>query len=163
MSLENLIYFARNYPDSFHRLLHKTEGKRAEWEYPFAAGGVNISYMLVQMLDLQSGKISTKAGVHFVQLLEDDEAAFDNLFCVAFQVLDAQWLARRASYMQFNVSIVDLDNNLCIFHFITLFELMVISILQEVLKSTRVQLENELTMGCISSVQDLPSFRMLKR
>jgi len=135
MSLENLIYFARNYPDSFHRLLHKTEGKRAEWEYPFAAGGVNISYMLVQMLDLQSGKISTKAGVHFVQLLEDDEAAFDNLFCVAFQVLDAQWLARRASYMQFN----------------------------EVLKSTRVQLENELTMGCISSVQDLPSFRMLKR
>jgi len=78
-------------------------------------------------------------------------------------VLDAQWLARRASYMQFNVSIVDLDNNLCIFHFITLFELMVISILQEVLKSTRVQLENELTMGCISSVQDLPSFRMLKR
>ncbi|KAG2622798.1 ELMO domain-containing protein C-like [Panicum virgatum] len=135
MSLENLIYFARNYPDSFHRLLHKAEGKRAKWEYPFAAGGVNISYMLVQMLDLQSGKISTKAGVHFVQLLEDDEAAFDNLFCVAFQVLDAQWLARRASYMQFN----------------------------EVLKSTRVQLEKELTMGCISSVQDLPSFRMLKR
>ncbi|RLN00987.1 ELMO domain-containing protein A-like [Panicum miliaceum] len=135
MSLENLIYFARNFPDSFHRLLHKAEGKRAEWEYPFAAGGVNISYMLVQMLDLQSGKISTKAGVHFVQLLEDDEAAFDNLFCVAFQVLDAQWLARRASYMEFN----------------------------EVLKSTRVQLEKELTMGRISSVQDLPSFRMLKR
>ncbi|PVH61345.1 hypothetical protein PAHAL_3G015000 [Panicum hallii] len=135
MSLENLIYFARNYPDSFHRLLHKAEGKRAEWEYPFAAGGVNISYMLVQMLDLQSGKISTKAGVHFVQLLEYDEAAFGILFCVAFQVLDAQWLARRASYMEFN----------------------------EVLKSTRVQLEKELTMGCILSVQDLPSFRMLKR
>jgi hypothetical protein len=43
--------------DSFHRLLHKAEGKRAEWEYPFAAGGVNISYMLVQMLDLQSGDL----------------------------------------------------------------------------------------------------------
>ncbi|CAN6330382.1 unnamed protein product [Urochloa humidicola] len=106
MSLENLIYFARNYPDSFHRLLHKAEGK-----------------------------MSTKAGVHFVQLLEDDEAAFDNLFCVAFQVLDAQWLARQASYMEFN----------------------------EILKSTRVQLEKELTTGCISSVKDLPSFRMLKR
>uniref|UniRef100_K3Y994 ELMO domain-containing protein n=1 Tax=Setaria italica TaxID=4555 RepID=K3Y994_SETIT len=118
LSLENLIYFARNYPDSFHRLLHKVEGKRAEWEYPFAAG-----------------KMSTKVGVHFIQLLEDDEAAFDNLFCVAFQVLDAQWLARQASYMEFN----------------------------EVLKSTRVQLEKELTMGCISSVQELPSFRMLKR
>ena len=48
----------------------------------------------------------TKAGVHFVQLLEDDDEAFDDLFCVAFQVLDSQWLARRASYMDFNVSIL---------------------------------------------------------
>ncbi|KAG8089195.1 hypothetical protein GUJ93_ZPchr0011g28673 [Zizania palustris] len=103
MSLENLIYFARNYPDSFHSLLHKADGKRAEWEYPFAVAGVNISYMLVQMLDLQSGKMSTKAGSHFVQLLTDDEMAFDNLFCVAFQMLDAQWLSRGASYMEFNV------------------------------------------------------------
>lgn len=135
MSLENLIYFARNYPDSFHRLLHKADGKRAEWEYPFAVGGVNISYMLVQMLDLQSGKMRTKAGVHFVQLLDDDGVAFDNLFCVAFQVLDSQWLARRASYMEFN----------------------------EVLKSTRGQLEQELTIGGISRIQDMPSFRMLRR
>jgi hypothetical protein len=50
----------------------------------------------------------TKAGVHFVQLLDDDGVAFDNLFCVAFQVLDSQWLARRASYMEFNVSILHL-------------------------------------------------------
>jgi ELMO domain-containing protein len=41
--------------DSFHRLLHKTDGKRAQREYPFAVAGVNISCMLVQMLDLQSG------------------------------------------------------------------------------------------------------------
>lgn len=135
VSLENLIYFARNYADSFHRLLHKADGNRAEWEYPFAVAGVNISYMLVQMLDLQSGNMSTKAGVRFVQLLEDDDAAFDNLFCVAFQMLDSQWLARRASYMEFN----------------------------EVLKSTRVQLEQELTLRGISSVQNMPSFRMLKR
>uniref|UniRef100_A0A0D9XNM5 ELMO domain-containing protein n=1 Tax=Leersia perrieri TaxID=77586 RepID=A0A0D9XNM5_9ORYZ len=103
MSLENLIYFARNYPDSFHRLLHKADGKRAEWEYPFAVAGVNISYMLVQMLDLQSGKMTTKASSQFVQLLTEDEMAFDNLFCVAFQMLDALWLTRQASYMEFNV------------------------------------------------------------
>ncbi|XP_062204303.1 uncharacterized protein LOC133906423 isoform X2 [Phragmites australis] len=135
MSLENLVYFARQYPDSFHRLLHKVDGKRAEWEYPFAVAGVNISYMLVQMLDLQSGKLSTKAGVRFVQQLEDDDTAFDNLFCVAFQMLDAQWLARRASYMEFN----------------------------EVVKSTRVQLEQELTLGGICSIQNMPSFSMLRR
>lgn len=40
---------------SFHRLLLKKEGIRATWEYPFAVAGINISYMLIQMLDLYSG------------------------------------------------------------------------------------------------------------
>lgn len=43
--------------ESFRRLLYKKDGKRAEWEYPFAVAGINISFMLVQMLDLQSGKM----------------------------------------------------------------------------------------------------------
>jgi hypothetical protein len=92
-----------NMQDSFHSLLHKADGKRSEWEYPFAVAGVNISYMLVQMLDLQSGKMGTKVSSQFVQLLREDEMAFDNLFCMAFQMLDAQWLTRQASYMEFNV------------------------------------------------------------
>lgn len=33
----------------------------------------------------------------------EDECAFDMLYCVAFEMLDAQWLAMRASYMEFNV------------------------------------------------------------
>lgn len=40
---------------SFQRLLFKQEGMRAAWEYPFAAAGINISFMLIQMLDLYSG------------------------------------------------------------------------------------------------------------
>jgi hypothetical protein len=34
----------------------------------------------------------------------EDETAFDMLYCVAFEMMDAQWLAMRASYMEFNVS-----------------------------------------------------------
>lgn len=33
----------------------------------------------------------------------EDQEAFDVLFCIAFQMMDAQWLAMHASYMQFNV------------------------------------------------------------
>jgi len=40
---------------SFHRLMLKKDGDRATWEYPFAAAGINISFMLIQMLDLCSG------------------------------------------------------------------------------------------------------------
>lgn len=46
---------------------------------------------------------SSKAGVRFLGLLGNDEKAFDNLYCIAFCMLDAQWLARHASYMEFNV------------------------------------------------------------
>ncbi|KAK6127123.1 hypothetical protein DH2020_039134 [Rehmannia glutinosa] len=54
---------------------------RSEWEYPFAVAGINISFMLVQMLDLQSGNPNTLAGHRFLELLSQDEMAFDNLFC----------------------------------------------------------------------------------
>ncbi|CDP11299.1 unnamed protein product [Coffea canephora] len=135
ISLENLIFFAKTYPEAFQNLLHKRDGNRSEWEYPFAVAGINVSFMLVQMLDLQSGKPSTLAGIHFLDLLGEDEMAFDNLFCVAFKLLDAQWLAKRASYMEFN----------------------------DVLKSTRTQLERELALEDISCIQDLPAYNLLKR
>ncbi|KAK2972673.1 hypothetical protein RJ640_003514 [Escallonia rubra] len=135
ISLENLIYFAKMYPDQFQKLLHKTDGKRAEWEYPFAVAGINISFMLVQMLDLQSGKPTSLSGVRFLELLSQDEMAFDNLYCVAFELMDAQWLAKGASYMEFN----------------------------NVLKSTRTQLERELALEDISSVKDLPAYNLLQR
>ncbi|ESR50546.1 ELMO domain-containing protein [Citrus sinensis] len=135
ISLENLIFFAKKYPDSFQRLLHKQDGTRAEWEYPFAVAGINISFMLIQMLDLQSGKPSSSAGIRFLELLEKDEMAFDNLYCVAFRMMDAQWLAKRASYMEFN----------------------------DVLKSTRAQLERELKLEDVSCVRDLPAYNLLHR
>ncbi|XP_057850147.1 uncharacterized protein LOC131060775 isoform X2 [Cryptomeria japonica] len=117
ISLENLVFLSKTYPRSFQRLLQKQAGDRSAWEYPFAIAGVNITFMLIQMLDLQSG----------------DEWAFDLLYCVAFEVMDAKWLATRASYMDFNV----------------------------VLKSTRAQLERELLMEEITCIEDMPSYGLL--
>ncbi|KAA3486512.1 ELMO domain-containing protein C [Gossypium australe] len=176
ISLENLIFFAKKYPESFQRLLHKQDGNRADWEYPFAVAGINISFMLTQMLDLQSGNLNSElvrycvveiiqkvaicywhhlckkywnlilcgtkyrkpsslAGIRFLKLLGEDEMAFDDLYCVAFQMMDAQWLVKRASYMEFN----------------------------DVLKSTRTQLERELSLEDVSSVKDLPAYNLLRR
>ncbi|GMI88780.1 hypothetical protein like AT3G03610 [Hibiscus trionum] len=134
ITLENLIFFAKTYPESFQSLLNKKDGNRADWEYPFAVAGINISFMLVQMLNLRSGKPSSLAGIRFLQLLGEDETAFDNLFCVAFQMMDAQWLMKRASYLDFN----------------------------DVLKSTRKQLKRELELEGVSRVEDLPAFNMLR-
>lgn len=133
VSLQNLIFFAKEYPKSFQRLLHKEQGCRATWEYPFAVAGINISFMLIQILDLRSVKPRSVNGMNFLKILEEDEFAFDRLYCVAFEMLDAQWLAMRASYMEFNA----------------------------VLKATQVQLERELSLDDVTHVQDLPAFNLL--
>ncbi|KAK9284574.1 hypothetical protein L1049_023749 [Liquidambar formosana] len=133
ISLENLLFFAKNYPASFHRLLFKRDGKRATWEYPFAVAGINVSFMLIQMLDLYSAKPKCLPGINFVKLLGEDEKAFDVLYCIAFEMMDAQWLAMHASYMEFN----------------------------EVLQLTRMQLERELSLEDVHRIQDLPAYNLL--
>ncbi|KAG5233421.1 phagocytosis and cell motility protein [Salix suchowensis] len=115
------------------RLLFKQGGQRATWEYPFAVAGINVSFMLIQMLDLQSEKPRRLPGVTFVKLLGEDESAFDVLFCIAFEMMDAQWLAMRASYMEFN----------------------------EVLQVTRTQLERELSLEDVHRIKDLPAYNLL--
>lgn len=40
---------------------------------------------------------------NFLHTTAEDEEAFDILYCIAFAMVDAQWLAMHASYMEFNV------------------------------------------------------------
>lgn len=132
-SLENLLFFAKRYPKTFQHLLCKKGGRRATWEYPFAVAGVNLTFMLIQMLDLRSAKPSSWSGSNFLRILAEDEMAFDLLYCVAFKVMDTLWLAMHASYMEFNA----------------------------VMKATRAQLEQELTMESVTRIQDMPSYALL--
>ncbi|KAL3848875.1 hypothetical protein ACJIZ3_010757 [Penstemon smallii] len=133
LSLENLLFFARTYPVPFRRLLLKQGGERAEWEYPFAVAGINVTFMIIQMLDLYSAKPKCLPGLNFVRLLGEDEEAFDVLYCITFAMMDAQWLAMHASYMEFN----------------------------EVLQVTRTQLERELSLEDVHRIQDLPAYNLL--
>ncbi|OEL21316.1 ELMO domain-containing protein A [Dichanthelium oligosanthes] len=135
ISLENLLYFSRSYPKSFQELLCKKNGDRALWEYPFAVAGVNITFMLIQMLDLQAAKPTSLIGVVFLNLLLENDRAFDILYCITFKLMDQKWLEMHATYMDFNA----------------------------VIKSTRRQLERELLLEDIQRIEDMPSFRLLDR
>ncbi|KHG05886.1 ELMO domain-containing A [Gossypium arboreum] len=141
ISLENLLFFATNFPKSFKDLLWKLEGDRSVWEYPFAVAGVNITFMLIQMLDLEAVSFNstvkprTMVGAVFLKFLSENESAFDLLYCITFKLMDHQWLAMRASYMDFNT----------------------------VMKATRRQLERELLLEDITRLEDLPSYGLLTR
>lgn len=95
-------------------------------------------------------------------MLERDENAFDHLYCVAFRLLDAQWLVKRASYMEFNVSFWRVQYIDCsLFVFRQWHSYLLVLLYQEVLKSTRTQLERELVLDDVLEVKDLPSYTML--
>lgn len=115
-------------------------------------------------------KPSSFAGIRFLELLKEDEMAFDNLYCVAFQMMDAQWLAKRASYMEFNVKSFhhilvykyqNLEFGLTFFYIFQ--NLTFFYIFQDVLKSTRTQLERELALEDVINVKDLPAYNLLRR
>ncbi|KAK6116597.1 hypothetical protein DH2020_049703 [Rehmannia glutinosa] len=133
ISLENLLFFAKTFSTSFQSLLRKQAGKRAVWEYPFAVAGVNITFMIVQMLDLDATKPRTFVRAVFLQMLSENEWAFDLLYCVAFMIMDKLWLDKNATYMEFN----------------------------DILKLTRSQLEKEFLMDDVLRIEDMPSYSLL--
>lgn len=47
LSLECQLYMADCHPVLFDALRHKRAGSRSEWEYPFAAAGVNLCFTLL--------------------------------------------------------------------------------------------------------------------
>ncbi|KAG2484476.1 hypothetical protein HYH03_016710 [Edaphochlamys debaryana] len=114
--LENLIYLGEAHPDTFRRLLDKSEGARATWEYPFAVAGLNLTFALSELLELHTntgaacdGPPKRAAARAFASLLGPDggagaggQSAFEELYCATFCLLDATWLEMKASYMDFN-------------------------------------------------------------
>ena len=139
----------------FRQLLDKSEGQRSTWEYPFAAAGVNLTFMLQAGLRILTTADTTIAqqeqcaggarlarqahswapasrpcalwhrshrllgparsrgrclrrgesllAVLLLLLLRQSVAETSALqaYCLAFEVLDHEWLEMRASYMDF--------------------------------------------------------------
>ena len=120
ISLQNLLFMAAQRPSNFAALMNKTKGDRAPdtpledggrgGEYPFAAAGVNVSHMLIEMLDLRDNTRlpSSSTAKGFLELLKYESNAFDEVYCLTFEKLDELWLqtgiesAGKWGYFDFN-------------------------------------------------------------
>lgn len=75
-------------PALFQQLLHKTEGQRADWEYPFAVAGINLTFMLQEVVGLRDRRVGTLVtdrlpasapGQAFLVLLQQAQNAFEQV------------------------------------------------------------------------------------
>ena len=103
LALESLLDLHHLRPVLFKKLMNKSDGVRAEWEYPFAVAGVNLTFTLTEMLQLRDPS-QTRNTSHirgFLRLLDVEENLFSHLFCIMFALLDKTWLDMKATYMEF--------------------------------------------------------------
>eukprot|EP00884_Botryococcus_braunii_P009559 jgi/Botrbrau1/18604/Bobra.0367s0044.1 len=110
-ALENHLYMAENEMILFRKLLEKADGERSEWEYPFAVAGINVTFMLEELVEMRDGRtgillvdrLPVGAAAHgFIGLLNDGDKVFEQVYCIAYELLDKEWLQMRASYMDFS-------------------------------------------------------------
>lgn len=116
LGLDCLVHFSTAHPSSFQRLLNKTEGARAEWEYPFCVGGLNVAFMLSEVVGIKLpfgsssssqtavSPLNSAAGRGFIGLLQasdNEQLLFEEVFVATFEELDRCWLRMRCSYMEF--------------------------------------------------------------
>ncbi|VYS59216.1 unnamed protein product [Arabidopsis thaliana] len=90
----------------------------------------------------------------FLEYLES-ECAFGLLYCVAFVVMDKQWLDKNATYMEFN------DVLRCIKDINHILHLLRGSIIYLIAKMYKGQLERELMMDDVFRIEDMPLFSLL--
>ncbi|KAL5973826.1 hypothetical protein ACLOJK_030484 [Asimina triloba] len=174
ISLENLLFFARNFPESetsiplqktFQELLQKSEGDRAMWEYPFAVAGVNITFMLIQMLELQAGSVTKpccKSGTSLARANQNSGTAsilsLPPWRHVTFHAKVREWVANP----KIKVSANGGNDTLISMRFLASSN-MVHQLDMTVMKATRRQLERELLLEDITRLEDMPSYSLLLR
>lgn len=105
LALECHLYMASRHPLLFQNLRYKRSGSRSEWEYPFAAGGVNLCFAILELLDIRdaSRMPRTLAGQAFIRLLGQrrPQSSEDRRRCLAQEasgaVSDTASLQQQAS------------------------------------------------------------------
>eukprot|EP01094_Clydonella_sp_ATCC50884_P003111 TRINITY_DN1239_c0_g2_i2.p1 TRINITY_DN1239_c0_g2~~TRINITY_DN1239_c0_g2_i2.p1 ORF type:complete len:763 (+),score=221.94 TRINITY_DN1239_c0_g2_i2:184-2472(+) len=99
LGLHQLTFFARRYPDVF-RTIVKEQRSRDDTMYPVAVVGISITNLLYQSLGVGEKERDEGCGtVH--EILFDSVDAFDEIYCIVFQLLNRVWDEMGAGYMDF--------------------------------------------------------------
>ncbi|PIN09346.1 hypothetical protein CDL12_18075 [Handroanthus impetiginosus] len=165
ISLENLLFFAKTFSTSFQSLLRKQAGKRAAWEYPFAVAGVNITFMIMQMLDLDAMHLISKLQSNVMKNCAAKPKTFNGavfykccqrvvVYAFTTESLDAFAENEWAFDILYCVAFMIMDK-LWLEKNATYMEF------NDILKCTRSQLEKELMMVDVLGIEEMPSYSLL--
>lgn len=91
MGLKHLLYFAENHGRKFRELVDGQAAKPIQNQYPVCAVGINISQLLINLFGAskEDGKMEPGMPLIFPMLFLPN--AYNELYCVIFELLDIKW------------------------------------------------------------------------
>eukprot|EP00211_Chloroparvula_japonica_P005146 CAMPEP_0119121182 /NCGR_PEP_ID=MMETSP1310-20130426/1931_1 /TAXON_ID=464262 /ORGANISM="Genus nov. species nov., Strain RCC2339" /LENGTH=899 /DNA_ID=CAMNT_0007110731 /DNA_START=21 /DNA_END=2716 /DNA_ORIENTATION=- len=100
LGLKHILYFAKKYTATFTKMA-STQANRKSHYYPVSTAGINISAMLMEILNVGK-KVENPDDVgEIFPILFDHPYALEEMYCLVFQMFHRVWDEMNADYMDF--------------------------------------------------------------
>ncbi|XP_045463247.1 engulfment and cell motility protein 1 [Harmonia axyridis] len=99
LALDCMIYFARNHPESYTKLVLENSCRADEHECPFGRASVELVKILCELLKV--GEAPSEQGASFQPLFFTHDHPFEECYCICILLLNKTWKEMRATSEDF--------------------------------------------------------------
>lgn len=99
LALDCMIYFARNHPESYTKLVLENSCRADEHECPFGRASVELVKILCELLKI--GEAPSEQGAAFQPLFFTHDHPFEECYCICILLLNKTWKEMRATSEDF--------------------------------------------------------------
>ncbi|XP_017778052.1 PREDICTED: engulfment and cell motility protein 1 [Nicrophorus vespilloides] len=99
LALDCMVYFARNHPDNYTKLVLENSCRADEHECPFGRASVELVKILCELLKI--GEPPAEQGATFQPLFFANDYPFEETFCICIVLLNKTWKEMRATSEDF--------------------------------------------------------------
>ncbi|XP_044750351.1 engulfment and cell motility protein 1 isoform X1 [Coccinella septempunctata] len=99
LALDCMIYFARNHPESYIKLVLENSCRADEHECPFGRASVELVKILCELLKI--GESPSEQGASFQPLFFTHDHPFEECYCICILLLNKTWKEMRATSEDF--------------------------------------------------------------
>ncbi|XP_072939230.1 engulfment and cell motility protein 1 [Epargyreus clarus] len=99
LALDCMLYFARNYPEDYAKIVLENSCRADEHECPFGKTSVELVKQLCDILHI--GEPPSEQGIKYHPLFFTHDHPFEELFCICIVLLNKTWKEMRATTEDF--------------------------------------------------------------
>lgn len=99
LALDCMVYFARNYPQKYTKVVHENASRAGNNDCPFGHASIELVRELCEILKI--GETPSEEGQHFQPMFFNHDHPFEEFFCICIETLNKTWKDMRATNEDF--------------------------------------------------------------